>query len=50
MARENVGQCYYCKESVFISEGQDYTRHVEELGDQKIDSPTHKSCRKKEKQ
>ena len=44
--RENVGDCYFCGQSVWISEGQDYTRHVEELGEQKIDAPTHKFCRK----
>lgn len=43
MDRENIGECYFCKEPVFASEGQ-AVKYIKMAG---YEFPTHKKCRKR---
>lgn len=43
----NAGECYYCNQPVFVSEGQLLNMIRKEDGDEVVEYPSHKSCRDK---
>ena len=44
--RKDVGKCYYCEQPVMVSEGQLTKFKVIKMGDDVVEHPTHKWCRK----
>lgn len=44
--RIDAGNCYYCQEPVYVSEGQALNYLIIQINDKKEEYPTHKRCRK----
>ena len=47
--RMDAGNCYYCHEPVYVSEGQILKYKIIKINDKKEEYPTHKKCRKEAK-
>jgi len=52
MKRTNAGECFYCKEPIYVSSGQ-AIQHIQITSPFKgiiAEHPIHKRCKKKDKQ